>query len=329
MKLNSGLIALTLAFGSSAMAADIYVRDARGSNLTNRQLNRITQEVERAVTRSGEHTLSNSERSADFVLQPSLVIRGSQTLLRVEREADGEVVAMSEQPVSASQIEATDAASVTEIALQDDEEGSVSGVTSEDQGAMEYPVGGTSNLSDNSSSYETDSANEPRLNRQASSGDIRAPSPGVIGENRPGYFHIGLGNSFGMGLETDEVMYKVNAGYNYNFSQMFTGKAFVDANLGTGAESARFVNLAVGGEFYPEQDLFTFGAPYLGADIGFAFVRDGEDRTQDAPALGAGAGFKFQALQLNWDLNLRYTYLTDEIDGSNPSIVGGHVAVNF
>jgi hypothetical protein len=384
MKLKAGLVALTLAFGSSAFAADIYVRNAMGSDLSSSQVSRITQEVKRAVTKNGQNTLAQSESDADFVLQPSIVQRGDQMVLRVEREKDGEVLAMSEQPLSSSDIQASDASHVTDIALQngesndagtDDQSGSLSGATSSSDtmantNTQDYPakentgsyqqnsqsnynangsavsgstVSGTDmNATDNSMNNSTAnsstvndassgmaSADAPKLNRDATSGDIRAPSPRVLNQDRPGYFQIGLGNSFGLGLETDEVMYNINAGYNYNLSQMFTLKGLIDANLGTGAEDARFIDLAVGGEFYPEQNLFNWGAPYLGADVGFAFVRDGNDKTEDAPALGANAGFKFQALQLNWDLAVRYTYLTGEIDDTHPSIFGGHVAVNF
>jgi hypothetical protein len=386
--LSTGAIALTMAFGSSALAANIYVRNTMGSDLSSTQVHRITQEVKNAVTKDGKNSLANSERDSDFVLQPSIIQRGDQLVLRVEKEKDGSVIGMNEQPVSSSTIDATDASSVADIALQDnqsatDDDSSMApmndnqnygqanqsrGWNSGHQGGWlsnNHPAannnransrnfnnralvnenradfgtvsGATSsgNSNDMNNDMNNDNrasmpaADSPRVNREATSGDIRAPSPRMLNDNRPGYFQIGVGNSFGIGMKSDENMYNLDAGYHSNLDAHFTAKGILDANLATGDDAAHFIDLAVGADYYPNQSLFSWGAPYIGADLGYAFVRDGNKRTQDAPAVAADAGFKFQALQLNWDLAVRYTILTEQLDDKRPSLFGGHVAVNF
>ncbi|HVK61641.1 MAG TPA: hypothetical protein VM432_08830 [Bdellovibrionales bacterium] len=345
MKLNAGLVALTLAFGSSAMAADIFVRDARGTDLSNSQVSHITEQVKKAVSKSEENRLVSNERDAEFVLSPSVVQRGDQMVLRVEKEKRGDIVAMSEQNIDSSGVAVTDAYAVTEIALRDDSAGSTSGTTSSEKSVTASKktvtksssskgkaaaAAGTGAAAGATASGTTSSgSDEGILNREAGANELRAPSPRTTGIDRKGYFGLGIGSSFAQSLETDTPLFNVNFSYNRNMGRIFTLKGIVDANLSTGSEDARWLNFAIGGDFFPAQSLFNYGAPYLSVDAGYSFVRDADSNTENAPALGVGAGFKFQAMKLNWDLNIHYSYLTEEIEGENPSMIGARFAFNF
>lgn len=160
-------------------------------------------------------------------------------------------------------------------------------------------------------------------------GEVRAPSPRIMDPNRPGYFELGIGPGFGMGLDTDRVMYDINASYNRNFSDRLTGKIIGDFNLGSSSDSARFIDLGVGVDAYLQEVQMSYGIPYLSADLGYGFVRNNNDRTQDAPAVGVGTGFRFAAEAINFDVNLHYEFLTAQLDSTTPSILGIRAAMNF
>ncbi|MEK7358246.1 MAG: hypothetical protein AAB250_17500 [Bdellovibrionota bacterium] len=124
-------------------------------------------------------------------------------------------------------------------------------------------------------------------------------------------------------------MTNITASYNYRFDENVVAKGLVDFALGSGSDSARFINVGIGGEFYPTQTLITFGKPYVGADVGYAFARDNDDNTENGIAVGVGTGFKFAAAELNMDVNLHYSLLTTQIESTNPSVFGARLAVNF
>jgi hypothetical protein len=147
--------------------------------------------------------------------------------------------------------------------------------------------------------------------------------------DRPGYFQVGVGPSFALGLDSDAVMYNVVGAYNRNISDRLTGKIFGDFNLGTGADAAQFINVGLGTDIYLQEVRMDYGVPYLMADVGYGFVRDEDTQTQDAAVIGAGAGFKMAAEALNFDLNVHYSLLTAQLDGKTPSILGLRAAVNF
>ncbi|MES2964387.1 MAG: hypothetical protein V4760_10880 [Bdellovibrionota bacterium] len=306
MKTPIGLLVAAMAFATSANAADIFVRPARGSDLTRAQQTEVTDLVSKAVHSMPEHNLVSVEGDADFVLQPSIVSRGEQQLLRIEKQKDGQVMAMSEEPINSVNASNDRAMAVTETALQED---TYVGQSSESDD------GGTQ-------SATTTSASE-------ASNEVVGASP-IMGQREfPGFFQLAVGPSFGLGMDTDAVMTNVMAAYNYTFSDGVIGKGFVDGNFGSGSDSARFINVGVGGEFYPSQNLISFGKPYVAADAGYAFTRDNDDNTEDGIAVGAGVGFKFAAAALNMDVNLHYTLLTEQIDSTNPSVFGVRLAVNF
>jgi hypothetical protein len=159
--------------------------------------------------------------------------------------------------------------------------------------------------------------------------DVRAASPRIMDPNRPGYFEIGVGPSFGLGMGSDQVMYDVNLAYNHNISDRMTAKAFGDMNIGSSSSTARYVDLGVGLDAFLNEVRQSYGIPYITGDLGYGFVRNAVDRTQDAVSVGAGAGFKFATEALNFDVNLHYEVLTAQLDNTTPSVFGIRAALNF
>ena len=160
-------------------------------------------------------------------------------------------------------------------------------------------------------------------------GELRAPSPAVVNWDRPGYFQFGVGPSFGSGFKTNQAMYDLNLGYDYNLSNSFTFKAMTDFNFGSGSSASRLVNLSLGVDAYFAELDSVLGIPYIGIDVGYGFARNDKEQSQDAATVGAGAGFKFMVDAVNFDVNLHYAVLTAQIDGTVPTILGLRLATNF
>lgn len=329
-----GFLAASLVFSSvvttQALAADVFVKQARGSDLSRQQVAEITGLVRNAVTSMPEHQLVNSQTDADFVLQPSVLARGDEMILRIEKMKGSEVLAMSEEKINSFDSSRNRAIAVTETALQDD-------------GYTDYSMddGGTSSAASSSASDSELYSNNESLNGaqtgytpsagggSPSVGELTAASPRLANPDRAGQIQLGVGPSFGIGMSNNNVMYDVLIAYAVDLSDNFVAKGFGDLNFGTGSEASRFMNFGIAGEWYPTRELLTFGKPYLGADVGYAFTRNTFNQQSDNLALGAAAGFKFQAADLNWDVNAHYTVLMDDIDGATPSVLGVRLALGF
>ncbi len=161
-------------------------------------------------------------------------------------------------------------------------------------------------------------------------GDVRAPSPKIYDPERRGYFQVGAGPAFGMGFDTDALMYNVQGSYNFNLDDLWTIKALADAYMGAGSVSSRLINVGVGADVYAHNLTFMgFGLPYLTGELALGSGRDAQERTATGLAAGAGAGFKFQAQELNWDIGIHYTVLTQQIDAKNPSAASLRAAMTF
>lgn len=337
-----GLIAATLALSSTAMAADVFVKQTRGSDLSRQQVAEITGLVRNAVTSMPEHQLVNSQKDADFVLQPSVLARGDEMILRIEKVKGTEVLAMSEEKINSFDSSRNRAVAVTETALQDDgysdysmdDNGTSSAVSSSasdsdlysDTGAVEVgrqSTGTSTGTSANTGYTPSSGGGSPSV------GELTAASPRLANPDRAGQIQLGVGPSFGIGMNNNNVMYDVLVAYAVDLSDNFVAKGFGDLNFGTGSEASRFMNFGIAGEWYPTRELLTFGKPYLGADIGYAFTRNVDNLQSNNLALGAGAGFKFQAAELNWDVNAHYTILMDDIAGDTPSVFGVRLALGF
>ena len=145
----------------------------------------------------------------------------------------------------------------------------------------------------------------------------------------PGYFTAAAGAGFSGGLRADNTMFNVDAGYAIDYTPLITGKAFVDMTLGTGSDVARFVDLAVGANYYPPQVQSGKSKPYVGGDVGLGLVRNNLNDSQASLAVGATGGFQFLADTANLDLALRYEVLATQIDGATAQLLGLKVGMDF
>ena len=331
----------TVAVAQSASAANIFVRNAKGVGLDKGQAAHVTDMVKRSVSNMPEHTLVTNETEADFVLVPTLISRADEQFLRVEKEKDGQVMAMAEEPIRDSAAANDRTLAATESALQgDDYVADDEAMKSEgDRGIASVPESSNMAMDDHSENNMNSSSgttmpsegtmSDTGMAAAPATGEVAAPSPALQNPNRAGFFAIGVGPSFGLGLDQDDVMYNVIASYNRNVSDYLTGKIFGDLNFGAGSDSGRFINVGFGADVYPATFTMAGGKPYVSGDVGYGFTRNNEDATKDAISVGAGAGFRFMAQELNMDVNLHYTLLTAELEGKNPSVLGLRAAVNF
>jgi hypothetical protein len=160
-------------------------------------------------------------------------------------------------------------------------------------------------------------------------GEARAQAPTLKGPNHPGYFQLGVGPSFSAGLGENDPMYDLAGSYHYNLSDRVAAKVMGDLNFASGTTSSRFADLGVGGDVYLSEMKMGYGVPYATADVGYGSVRDAASRTAEGAAVGAGAGFKVETEALNLDINLHYAVLTEQLNNTNPSILGLRMALNF
>jgi hypothetical protein len=384
MKFAIGLMTAALTFASSSYASQIYVRHARG-HLTRSQASEVTGLVKDAVRNMSEHTLVPSAAGADFVLQPSVINRGDEMILRVEKEKNGEIISMSEETIKSINASKSRAVSITETVLADSKyssdvtnhdatelsqsinepRGTVSAMTSgPGESSGESPSESSSEISNNTTNIRpNDSSGAIDVSRESSSraattpsgrtessatyqttgidstakspgadasvGELTSASPRMLNPDRIGQIQLGVGTSFGINMKDDSLMYDLMAAYAADFNENFVGKVFGDFNLATGSSTTHFINLGLAGEYYPTRELLTFGKPYLAADLGYAFTRDGLGRTGDGLATGLGAGFKFQAAQMNWDVAANYSILLSQVEDETPSVFGVRVALGF
>ncbi len=349
MKFKIGAAVATLAFTSVSHSAEIFVREARG-NLTRRQVAEVTSLVKNAVQNMSEHTLVRSASQADYTLQPSVIQRGDELVLRVEKQKNGEILAMSEETINSINASRDRAMAVTETALTDvpygrayatDDDGADYGTMSaqtmsaEDSastGAIDVSDSNTPrSRQDNSSTYQTTGVDSTARSpgADASVGELTSASPRMMNPDRIGQVQLGVGPSFGINMKDDALMYDLMAAYAVDFNENVVGKVFGDFNFSTGSSSTRFINLGVAGEYYPSRELLTFGKPYVGANLGYGFTRDGRGNSGDGLSAGLGAGFKFQAAELNWDVAANYTLLLEQVADSTPQVFGIRVALGF
>jgi hypothetical protein len=367
MKKIFAVLAVALS-SQAALAADIFVREAKGVDMTSIDKSQVTDAVKNAIRSMPEHNLVFSETSADLVLQPALVKKGSQNVLRLQAIQGSDVIATNEQPLPPKaggqqisgvtrfalsrlppQITQGQSAQASNQGLQGQEPQAPQGMQepSVDHGTGSVS-GSTGGVSPNGAA--TDSHQQRSLSRGARGtqdttsqsatttdestmgGETRgaAPQPSTGLANRAGYFTLGAGPAVSVGLNSDNVLYGLTAGYNVDFNERIGGKVFGNLDMGSGSDSSRMINIGAGANLYFPEAAIARGRPYLTADVGYGNARRNKtDDLADGVAIGAGGGFQFAAQNLNMDLLLRYQILTSQIRDNTPSILGINLAVNF
>lgn len=165
--------------------------------------------------------------------------------------------------------------------------------------------------------------------RPSVGGDLRAPSPKALDRNRRGYFQAGAGPAYGAGFKSDSLMYDVVGSYNFNLSNRLTAKGIADFAMASGSVSSRVFNFGAGAEYYIPEISVSQAIPYVAGDIGIGFARNALEQTATGLSLGAGAGVKFQAADLNFDVNAHYAQLTAEVGDAVPSVFALRGSVLF
>lgn len=145
----------------------------------------------------------------------------------------------------------------------------------------------------------------------------------------PGYFNLAAGLSHAGGLRADNTMVNLTGGYNVDVSPTVAGKVLADLNIASGTETTRFIDLAVGANYYAPNIQSATMKPYIGGDIGVGFVRSNTDRNATGAAIGATAGFQYLLDLTNVDVSLRYEALTTQIQGAVPQVVSLRGGVDF
>jgi hypothetical protein len=314
MKKAFGFFSAVMLAGQAALAANIFVPQATGDQLSQEQRQQVTDMVKSAVEGHEEHSLVQSEQEAEIVLQPSIVQRGGNFVLRIEKQRDGQLTAVSEQSIPSADVTENQARTITQATLDE-------GAQAEQQGMM---AGGGQQGGEDTQSGMTEGADSP-----AAQGDVRAPSPMMAQRQGNSFFQIGVGPAFGIGMESDRIMYNIHGGYNYNINEQITGKVIADFNLGTGSDTARMISLLAGADWVLQDMSTAAGLPYVTGEIGFGSARNANDVVENGPVIGLAGGFKFAAQQLNWDVNLHYTIMTSQLEGRTPSVLGLRAAIGF
>jgi hypothetical protein len=166
--------------------------------------------------------------------------------------------------------------------------------------------------------------------QETSIGDeVRSSSPHFMKSDRPGYFQIGGGPAFGIGLGSDKIMYNIGTAYSYNLGQHLAGKLLADLYIGSGSNSSRILSAGVGGDYFFPDSKLGFGIPYISADVGYGSVRDNDEQTAAGVTAGGGAGVRFGTRNYNWDMNLHYALVMADLSEKTPSVLALRAAVNF
>lgn len=335
-----------------AVAANVFVRSATVSASEQDRRDDLTQIVRDSVKLSPGDYLVSSESRADAVLQSILMGSEGSYALRIDRLEDDEVVSSTERSVGDWRDIADIAHQATLSALETDERADDRNVAEvwpafppEARPSMNEPEGALSggDVDPDAPYAARDSdASSSTTSGATMSGDASSSTEELAGESRgfrpvetsrrsPGYWTVGLGPGFGVGMESGNIMYSVAGGYVWELAQRISGKAVLEANLGSGSDNAQLIDLSAGADAYLTQDPVVGSArPYVTADVGFGTARNQRSETQAGVTAGAGTGLRFAATDAtNMDVLLHYKLLTSTLAGANPSVLGIRAAFNF
>jgi len=336
-----------LTTSSKASASYIFVRDTIATHLSKGQKDQMTKMVRNAVRLMPEQNLVEAEGLADFVLQPSILIRGNHLVLIIEKERNGEVLAHSEEAIRTIEssrelaTELTDSLTdrLTDPSLDQKEPSAAQGGIADsefaDQGtssSMSSEVG--DEFGGDQPSDFREQGPLPLTDSGLTIGDVRAPSPRIRNATTFGTAEAGAGPAFGVGMGSDQPMIDLNLAYAVPITQMISAKTFGDFNFAAGSDTNHFFNIGLGAELFPPslwaQALYLADTkPYLTAELGYALTKNNNSHENDAPALGGGGGFRFSTQELNLDIGLHYTILTAPLGGAVPSVLALRAAMNF
>ncbi|MES2963938.1 MAG: hypothetical protein V4760_08610 [Bdellovibrionota bacterium] len=327
----------TLTVALSPLAADaasFYVRDTHAQNgISQQDARTVTSLVRTAVSSRSGDELAVDPNSADYELQPSLLMLGESYLFTVEKIRGQQVLFAAQSKLE--RIDQLDVASrsTTTAAI-------------EEPSLPKRPVVAQQIPSNPTYIYQVPAAQPPTVvsgTTQAVQPQVInvAPAPGtaVIQSQTPsllpgrkmGYWTVGFGPFVPRKLGSDKAMYGVSAGRVWDVNPRASVKIIGEGTFSSGSEGARFFDVAAGANYFLSQSNAET-APYVTADFGYGIADDVADRSAEGFSFGTGFGIQFfRTTETTLDVLLRYAVILDDVEGtsSNPSIFGARLAVNF
>ncbi|HVK60334.1 MAG TPA: hypothetical protein VM432_02240 [Bdellovibrionales bacterium] len=302
------LLALMVFFVEPSIAATYFVADTIAEDgITETDARTATMLVKNSVAERPSDTLTDSELSANYVLQPRMVRLGDSYILTVEKTRGQEIVFSAQTKMTRIDQLDRGARAVVTAAIEEP--------STKNRGTAVYRVVPEGSLSSTTA--------KPTI--YGSTAEL------VVDRRKVSYWSLGFGPTFSSNMNDDSVMYGLSIGHTWAINPAVGIKINGNVNFSSGEEGSRFFDLMTGANFFlPE---FTASAaPYLTGEIGYGFAEDSEDEDANGVAIGAGAGIQFfRNTETTMDLLIHYTTVLEEIEGNdgNPSIVGARLAVNF
>jgi hypothetical protein len=144
------------------------------------------------------------------------------------------------------------------------------------------------------------------------------------------HWNVNAGPAVGVGMETNNIMYSVSGGYDWDFHPRISGKINGEVAMGAGQDSARLIDLNVGPTVYLTEASPDSARPYATADIGFASARNNSSVVNQGLTVGAGVGYQFASSE-NYRLNalLHGTVMTTTVGSGNPTVFAARIGVDL
>jgi hypothetical protein len=131
-------------------------------------------------------------------------------------------------------------------------------------------------------------------------------------------------------MATDNIMYSLAGGYVVDLNPRFAGKIVGEADIGSGRDDARLIDIALGGDFHLLEAEIGGARPYLTADLGVGSARTQASDSHVGLTAGGGLGMTFaSAGQSSFDILVHYKVMASAIAGANPSVLGVRGSVSF
>lgn len=320
-----GLVALP----SAAEAASFYVRDTQIQNgISQQDARTVTSLVRTAVSSRSGDELAIDPNSADYELQPRLMMLGESYLFTVEKIRGQQVLFAAQSKLE--RIDQLDVASrsATNAAIEEPslpKRPVVAQIPSNPTYIYEVPptvVSGTTRAPEQQIIVQQP-APAPQV--------IQTQTPSLLPGRKVGYWTLGFGPFVPRKLGSDKAMYGVSGGRVWDVNPRASVKIIGEGAFSSGSGGARFIDVGAGANYYLQQSNAET-APYVTADFGYGIADDVDDRSAEGFSFGTGFGVQFfRTTETTLDVLLRYAVVLDDVEGTdaNPSIIGARLAVNF
>jgi hypothetical protein len=315
-------LGLAVALSAPVLAENVFVREASVGKKTSAFRDVLTKSVRDTVrdavrTRPSDQMVA-TEEAADVVLVPRLRGTEGNYTFRIERHDRG-------VPVASVEVEAGSPDELAPVSSR-----ATSAILNGDEPAQPMASSAEPQTSGSSGSRDSIEGGGSRSGSSLTASEARR-RPAIAGLFGNGRFTFGLGPSFGSGMNADNIMYGGAAGYVWDLTPRFAAKVIGEADIGSGRDNGRFLDLAAGGDFYLDDARFIESTrPYVTADVGVGSARNQASDSQIGIVAGVGAGLRIaSSFAQTMDIGVNYKLLTTTVAGANPSVLGLRASVNF